>query len=59
MDDLQPTVQCPTLSRRLCLVLALFNAQAAVDALKRDEPLAADIYLKLAGDYIRESGVLP
>ncbi len=57
-DQPQTTEEKP-LTRRQCLASALLDAQAGVDALRRGQPLAADIYLKLAIDYIRESGVLP
>ena len=52
-------IQDAPLTRWQCLTAALLDAQAAVDALRRGQPLAADIYLKLAIDYIQESGVLP
>jgi hypothetical protein len=59
MSDSKETTLERRLSRWECLQSALLDAQAAVDALRRGEPLAADVYLKLAIDYIRESGVLP
>ena len=49
----------PPHTRKQLLAAALLDAQQGVDALRRGNPLAADVWLKLAIDQIRESGVLP
>jgi len=41
------------------LAAALKNAEKAINVLRNGDPVAADIYLKLAVNYIRESDVLP